>query len=343
MLDRYKPFPHSAIDLFDPFIATSVLQKSLRRADRGFALGAAKALLNIDPSRLWRRLVIVAFEDFGLCDLTLTAQAVAAASDRAWRKRVGGDAHVMAYLVEQFVKCPRDRVVDTLYMLAVRHVRYPASRIEFFAQRPSGTVTDLVMRAEHIITECEREVPHRAFRSVLAGRCDQVLLSMTRARLMNDGLHDVCAQGRRTSMCLLPVLLPMVKHATEQIGGETSVVTRDAPQVRQIGDVPSYALDGFTRLGKEALAQLARSDRRISSVVGGLKGKARSDALTYLLFEAEGGICTQEVSDPLHDELKRLSLGCWTGLPMAAIPDAVEVMHAAVSALNEIRAHLAKR
>ena len=114
------------------------------------------------------------------------------------------------------------------------------------------------------------------------------------------------------------------------------------PEVRQVGEVPSYALCGFTRLGQKALAQLARSDRNVARVVRNLRGRARSDALTYLLFEAEGGVCTQEVSDPLGDELERLALGCWTGLPRDAVPDAIDIMRAAIPALNDVRADMAK-
>ncbi len=144
-------------------------------------------------------------------------------------------------------------------------------------------------------------------------------------------------------MCLLPVLLPLVKRATESVGEQPVIVSRDAPEVRQIGEVPSYALCGFTRLGQEALAQLAQSDRNVARVVRNLRGRARSDALTYLSFEAEGGVCTQEVSDPLYEELKNLALGCWTGLPRRAVSDAIGIMRDAVPVLNELRAGLMAR
>jgi hypothetical protein len=163
--------------------------------------------------------------------------------------------------------------------------------------------------------------------------------------MANDGMADgelfaVCVQGRRTSMCLLPVLLPLVKRATQIVGESSTVLSRDVPEVRLIGDLPSYALCGFTRLGQEALTQLARSDRDVAHIVRSLKGRARMDALTYLLFEVEGGVCTRELSDPLYDELKRLSLGCWTGLPREIIAEGTETMRAALAALNDIREEL---
>lgn len=339
-LQQHRPRSTKPLELRDPFILTSCLQKALRRGDAQVAMPAARALLGLDSARLWRRLVIVAFEDFGLSDLDLTSSVVAAAADRRWRARVGGDDHVMPYLIECMVARSRDRRVDNLYMLAVRHVRHPASRQDFLAQRPSGTATNLVLLAERIVAGCEQEVPRRALRTVIAAQCDRALQEMADGGLLDEGLHTTCAQARRTSMCLLPVVFPIIKAATEEVGGAPMVLPRETPEVRLIGEVPSYALDGFTRVGQWALARLARSDRAVGGVVDGLRGNRRSDALTYLLFEAEGGICTTELSDPLYDELKRLALGCWTGLPRAAVPDAIEIMRDAVPRLNDIRQDL---
>jgi len=327
----------------DPFILTSCLQKTLRHGDPDTAFAAAGSLLTLEASRLWRRLVICAFEDFGLSDLDLTASVVAAAADKRWRATVGGDDHVASYLIERMIGRPRDRRVDALYMLAVRHVRHPASRADFLAKQPSGTATNLVLRAEKVVSVCEQEVANRSFRAVIAAKCDQTLRRMAEAGLVDEDLRTICVQGRRTSMCLLPVLLPLIKRATEEVGEPSKVKSHDMAEVRLIGGVPGYAICGFTRLGKAALAQLAHSNRNLERLVCSLRGKARSDALTYLLFEAEGGVCTTELSDPLHDELKWLSWGCWTGLPREVLNEAIETMRTAVPQLNDIRQALWER
>jgi hypothetical protein len=120
-------------------------------------------------------------------------------------------------------------------------------------------------------------------------------------------------------------------------------VTRTAPEVRDINGVPSYALDGFTRPGRVALLTLARHDRRLAKLLSPLATtKARMDALVNLLFVVEGGICTAELSDPLYDELKRYSLGCWSGLSKLALDEGLSIMSDAVPTLNDIRIHLAR-
>src|ERR1700754_2051601 len=58
--------------LDDVHLASSCLQKALRRSDAVHAHLAAHSLLAMDPKRLWRRLVVIVFEDFGLTDLSLT-------------------------------------------------------------------------------------------------------------------------------------------------------------------------------------------------------------------------------------------------------------------------------
>jgi hypothetical protein len=68
--------------------------------------------------------------------------------------------------------------------------------------------------------------------------------------------------------------------------------------------------------------------------------KARMDALVNLLFVVEGGVCTQELADPLYEELKIHSLGCWAGLSAPALAEGLAIMADAIPALNDIRADL---
>jgi hypothetical protein len=181
-------------------------------------------------------------------------------------------------------------------------------------------------------------VAYKGVRSVLARECDTALASMARRGWADHGLLETCTQGRRTSQCLLPVLLPLLKAATEHAGGQTSIVTRTPPEARDINGVPSYALDGFTRPGRVALLTLARQDRRLGKLLAPLPtAKARMDALVNLLFVVEGGVCTPELSDPLYDELKRHSLGCWAGLQAAELAEGFAIMTDAIPALNDIR------
>ena len=61
----------------DRWVLASLLQKAIRRGQCELALGASLKLLEIDPSRLWRRLMTVALEDVGVGDLDVALDLVA--------------------------------------------------------------------------------------------------------------------------------------------------------------------------------------------------------------------------------------------------------------------------
>src|ERR1019366_9123546 len=97
----------SDVQIAERDILSSSLQKSLRRAHYPCALIAAKGLVT-DPQYFWRRLVTIAFEDFGVSNLALTAQVVEAARNRAWRMRMGGELRVAAYFIRKLTLTPTD-------------------------------------------------------------------------------------------------------------------------------------------------------------------------------------------------------------------------------------------
>lgn len=338
-LRKFKSAQQGVIELADPFLATSMLQKSLRRADTQNAKYAGVALLRIDPARLWRRIAIVAFEDFGLSNLNLTASVVAAASSKAWRGRNGGDEHVLTLIVECLLGTPRDRRVDEAYMLSVALSRHPNPVATLSRSGASKDLQELLLSALTTVQQCEHSIPFRGIRSVLAGPSDAAIAISSASDEDGAALAEVCSQGRKTSQCLLPVLLPLLKAATLKANAPTSsTISRSAPPAVMIDGMPSYTFDGFTRPGRAALSKLGWHDRKLAKLLSTLHSSSeRTTALVNLLFVAEGGVCTTELSDPLYNELKVHSAGCWSGLSGNALSDGIAMMSEAIPALNEFR------
>jgi hypothetical protein len=75
----------------DPWVISSLLQKSIRRGETEIARRAALTLFKHRGSSVWRRLMVIAFEDVGIGSLDVVTTTVAAAGDSAWRKNHGGD------------------------------------------------------------------------------------------------------------------------------------------------------------------------------------------------------------------------------------------------------------
>ena len=80
------PFDHlssPAHDLLplpiDPWLASSLLQKSIRRGDADMAVRAALTLFRMRPGGIWRRFMVIAFEDVGAASIDAVVKAVAPA------------------------------------------------------------------------------------------------------------------------------------------------------------------------------------------------------------------------------------------------------------------------
>lgn len=349
-LERYKDLLSDAVDavpspskkypdIADPYVARSALQKALRRGDVDRVEQAASSLLN-DPQRLWRGLAVTVFEDFGSSTIDLRGQVVAACASKKVRSDLGGDLAVAQALISQLCEEPRDRRVDEAYMFAgVLEKGLPSPRER---RRWSPGLRELLDCAGDLIRRCERPVPRRSFKTVLARECDAFLVEMYEAERIDEEELAICIQGRKTTQCLLPVLSTLTKPVSPCQGSFSLILTCPAGVSRDTCqdtfDVPLYALDGYTRTGKQALELLFWATPRLQSLLKPLKSRsAKMKALAALLFVVEGGVCTEEISDPLYDELKHVSRGRWSGLPAEVVPEALEAMGDALPHLNQLR------
>src|SRR3989304_9325576 len=75
----------------DPWIANSLMQKAIRRGDVKLAQRAALSFHALRGSAIWRRLMIIAFEDVGLAACDVVIATVTACADPAFRKSTGGN------------------------------------------------------------------------------------------------------------------------------------------------------------------------------------------------------------------------------------------------------------
>ncbi|MBS0472138.1 MAG: hypothetical protein JSR60_13775 [Proteobacteria bacterium] len=327
-----------ARDLRDVHIASSCLQKALRRADREHAQAAAAMLLQQDPERLWRRLCVCAFEDFGQSDLHVTAEVVAVVAGRNFRK-TQGEARILRYLIDRLCETPKDRRLDDLYAIAAALIAEPKRHpdIARMGGSLSETVVPLVLDTRKLLVTCERPVPRRSFRALVLDACERALDDMAGRGLADAALVELCWQGARLSKCLLPVLLPLGIAATEACGGLGEVFAEPAAEVPSVGDIPGYAIDGFTRSGRMALTKLAAQEPRLQAILTGIPRADRLDVLHHMLFFVEGGRCASWHRDELSDALWCEALACGTRMPIFEARAALAVFVEHLPALHDLR------
>src|SRR5690349_12424897 len=83
--------PTTRLIAADRWVVSSLLQKSIRRGETQIAQDAAFTLVKLNGAAIWRRLMVIAFEDVGIGSVDALTTTVAATGDSAWRKNHGGD------------------------------------------------------------------------------------------------------------------------------------------------------------------------------------------------------------------------------------------------------------
>lgn len=319
----------------DAHLASSILQKSLRRSAHSYAKGAARSLSRLDPDRLWRRLAAIIIEDFGAADLELTRCVIAAASDGLWRDAVGGDELVADHLVTLMCRTPRDRAADEIYMWAavLRPDAKPAESPAEMAASPK--LQHLMIEATKLASRCEERSAGIGGPRYLPRQCDASLSTMCSRKIIGHDLYSLALQARRTSKTCLPVFWAL--WVACRPAGEAQAVQSITPGFEDIDGVPSYAVDGYTRSGRRALWELYRQNRALRGLMSGLNQPSIQHALTALAFEVEGGLLTQRIVDPLSSELLAQASGCWSGLSRQRFKDGALLMRGLLPRLNVIR------
>src|SRR2546428_3394868 len=104
----------------DRWIASSLLQKSIRRGDVELAQRAACTLHAFDRSAIWRRLVVIACEDIGVGDIDALLETFLAATSTDLRRQCG-EAAVLGAVVRRLAEAVKDRSGDYLACAAADH------------------------------------------------------------------------------------------------------------------------------------------------------------------------------------------------------------------------------
>jgi MgsA AAA+ ATPase C terminal len=118
-LDRQPPNFEPIIA--DQWVVKSLLQKSIRRGEVEVAQRAALTFLAQKGSALWRRLIVIAFEDVGAGSVDVIAMTVAASTDASWRKQSGGDAAFASHLARLLAEAPKSRSAEHLISSSDQH------------------------------------------------------------------------------------------------------------------------------------------------------------------------------------------------------------------------------
>ncbi len=245
----------------DKWIVSSALQKAIRRSAVETAQRAALTFYQMAGPDIWRRFLIIVSEDVGGASVETMALTAAICQDAAWRKHLGDPVRLVLWLAKLLAESPKDRSTDYLICAARDH----------HSLEPTRQLCARLSIPERlaIVSDISQPLPIRAvaawyasglewdWRRPAVGRGDQTALMQT---YLDLGVPEPLVAATRLAMIRarepITCLAPLVWQEAERWGC-TGVLDIQPPKTRYVNNIPLYALDRHTRLGKRAIEQFA--------------------------------------------------------------------------------------
>jgi hypothetical protein len=280
------------------WIASSALQKAIRRSEVGMACCAALTLHKHDRAKAWHRLIAIAFEAVGPADIEVVLQTVAAATSLGWRASYG-EVRAVLSIVSKLAAAPKDRSADYLMWIAAEHRDQRETR----AISGRASVTECLS----MVTDLSRSLPDRAVaawfcsgvnypyqRRLGAGDLFRLADAYCRLGAPSDLMAATALAARRTRQPYV-VLVPLVWLELQRVG-PAAVGDAFVPPSGLVAGIPLYALDEHTRLGKQAINALAQQNPSIHACLQQYVPRRRwIAAAQHAAFYAEGSAVSRRL------------------------------------------------
>lgn len=331
----------------DPWVASSLLQKAIRRDEVDYAVYAARTLHRQRGSGIWRRFLIIACEDVGIADLDLVRH-VAMLGDRSLRQPFGPDEEIVADVAQRLAEAPKDRSSDYLACAAIEHPGYEHER-EAVAVLP---VEDQIA----IAVDSQQPIVRRAIAcwyssGVNGGGCRVPGSDDLRGLLRGfervgfaESLSGIIETAARKTREPMTIMLPLVWALLGEDTRSPLTEERPLPTAPCCGTIPAWALDKHTRAGKRAFAQLIRENPAIDAVLSEHVADFRAlDVLAMACFYVDAIPVARRLMWTRSHELESLGLEtdmAKVGCPRQGIEPILEAVVANLNHLNAIRCRL---
>lgn len=261
-------FPTYQIRTLDPWAASSLLQKAIRRGEVSLAQQAAATLHRQRGNAIWRRLMTIAVEDAGIADVALISDVARLGSDKMLRTVLGSDGEIVANLCARLAAAPKERSADYLYCAATK---LPAALIE--REQLSAVSLDeqiqiaatvnepLIRRATAALLAC---TSIRRGRETIDLKALEQLLSSC---IIAAPLELALMQFARANGHPFALMLPLLWSYWQYCGAECRLAVDLVPEPEFVGGVPLYAFDKHTAAGKRAIAIFCRENADVAEVL----------------------------------------------------------------------------
>jgi hypothetical protein len=266
--------------------------------------------------------------------------ATAALASKRLRASLGGEWSVASLVVTRLAEANKCRAADDLLTCAARHPAFAEARREL-AELSTRKLLDIATGSEPLIKRglalwYAVGTDRRSSRHLLPRRGEpQAVFDHLCEASLPHTIVEVAREGyRKTNEVLCAVIaLP----SGEQRLATTTFEDDEFPPEEMIGQVPSWALDMYSREGRSALKQFIAADSSMAQwVCAHVPASERASFLGNVLFAVEGGLMRRRLRWPTGDRLREMvdtecHAHCRDGSEVLAL------MRADIPLLNDVR------
>lgn len=345
-LERLSATPEPQPLDISPWIAQSLLQKSIRRGETGLALRAAASLLRDDPDKLWKRLAVAVFEDIGLGSLDLINPVLIATSGKGVRKSFGGDWVVARAMVERMAAARKCRAADDLLMTVISHPAYESDRLGL-TYRTHRELIEIVAGDGDLIT--------RAIALFYLTGTDRCPIPTMRTRKGSNAYALEMMELTGFPFCVLEIVRRGISRMREPLPIFVALLSRDVPRrqdgfqptdkhddippTTMIGEVPGWCIDWYTRPGRAAIRGFINRDTPTGRwLKANIAPRDRAEVLGGLVFRVEGGCVRRRLQWPAGSWLRRTMETEALGFAITDATEVLTLLRNDLSVLHEERA-----
>jgi hypothetical protein len=330
----------------DQWVMISLLQKSIRRGEVETAQQAAFTLFAQKGSAIWRRFMVIAFEDVGAASPDAVAMTVVVSTDPSWRRKNGGDLQIAVQLARVLAQAPKSRSAEHLITSAQHHPSLAKARMLRGASSRTDQLAaimnqNLSLTERAIAASCASGVGSNGEKRENSG------LAAVLETFQSLGVPDelvtatgIAAQKTREPITLMAPLIWLAAHRHSR----PTVAETEVPVANIVNGVSMHALDKHTRLGREAIRRFASENEEVRETLARYVSAARGNDAAYMAaFYADAAPLATKLGWKGADELE--AFGTETDLLLAGVPPQgfaplLAALRNNLEHLNEVRARV---
>ena len=334
----------------DPWTASSLLQKAIRRGEVELAKHAARTLYRQRGRGMWRRLIGIAFEDVGIAAPELVSEVARLATDKNLRDCSRRGHRLDPRSDGRLADAPKDRSADYLYCSAIK---LPDQRRELVALAGVGLDERIAIAADlgqpllrrAVATLASTTTNSEGMEVALNGAIPRLVASLEWE--CASPLHHAAGLVAKKGTHPITLMVPLLWCAFSREDILPAVTSDPMPVVEWIGGVPLYTFDQHTSTGKQAVSVFAKENCEVRDILAEhVPDFAARDVALVAAFYCDGMPVLRRLDWGQSRSLETLGIEAdmvGAGCPREGIGPIVDCVRRNLDHLNEVRRRIVSR